>query len=689
MKKIFLAICFSMAFSAFTQAKITEILDQSQIPQKQMPPKEAPIVKEISDQEIEQLLKERIQHVVVQPKNKVSFASSSVLPSIQAQQNAAEAQKSTFQKIYEQALRRLDLQEQNKPQREDINAPQLPDTSRQQQQNWNSPNYPIIKTTLPPDNKVVNIPAMEHIPYLMSNINLLPDGMLKFSETVVVVANGKKLRNGLSLALPKQIVSRNKEKQNIDYTLVNVSVNGQDIDYKFVEDTNSFLVVPQKNYLLEPGVYTYKFEYLADNVIWDYGDFKELYWDITGSRWNLVVARAGATLSLPNGGEPLGQTLLIGHPQNLNTAAANIIKTSDDTWGYASGRPIFIGEGLHMIVSLPQNIVASPSWDRRLLRSINNFGDIYVSLVMFAAIFVSFGVSWKYIRANKGQLKFHLAQTPVMMRYLAFNRYDAKSFGCFLLELYRKNIIDIQQADNTILLIKRTDNLKSLSLREQQAVKDLFTGGELVLNVNKNNMLKFRRASRRIEKDLRQNLITFLVKLNIGYLFFSLGMVFIGEVFISLLATNSAAVFTILAASTAALIGGIFLCTCPLKKLWSNILFKALGCTLLLLTVIIMAAVVSLGSIALIIASLLTIRHFTTAYGQRNGLLKTYINELSQTKKNLCQHHDNIVLGREIANKQPKILALDLEKDFMENNGNEYNKLSAMELLLKIIAPQF
>lgn len=689
MKKIFLAICFSVAISISSQAKITEILDQSQLPQRQMPSNETPVVKEISAQEMEDLLKERIQNVVVQSKDKVSFASSSVLPSIQAQQAAAEAQKSTFQKIYEQALHRLDLPQTSNTARNDISAPQLPDTLKQQQQNWTRPNYPVIKTTLPPDNKLVDIPAMEHIPYLMSNINLLPDGTLKFSETIVIVANGTKLRNGLSLVLPKQIVSRTNDKQNIDYTLINVSANGQNIPYKFVEDANNLLLVPQKDYLLEPGVYTYKFEYLADNAIWDYGDFKELYWDITGSRWNLVVARAGATLTLPNDGEPLGQTLFIGHPQNLSTAAANIINTSANTWGYAAGRPIFIGEGLHLIVSLPANIVAAPTWDKRLLRNINDYGDIYVSFVMFAAILLSFLLSWRYIRADKGQLKFHLSQTPVMLRYLALNRYDAKSFGCFLLELYRKNIIDIQQADNTILLIKRTDNLKSLSSREQLAVKDLFTGGELVLNVNKHNLLKFKRASNKIEKDLRHSLISFLLKLNTGYLFFSLGMVFIGEIFISLLATNSAMVFAVLTISTLGLAGGILLCTYPLKKLWSNILFKTIGSIILMFTIIIMAAVVSLWSIGLLIGSLLTIRHFTTAYGQRNGLLKKYINEIQQTKENLRKHHDNIILGREIANKQPKILALDLENDFIEANGNEYNKLSAIMQLLKIITPQF
>ena len=71
--------------------------------------------------------------------------------------------------------------------------------------------------------------------------------------------------------------------------------------------------------------------------------------------------------------------------------------------------------------------------------------------------------------------------------------------------MYRKNIIDIQQADDTILLVKRTDNLKTLTNKEQKAISFLFTQNEPVLNVNKNNRLKIIRAARVIEKELRNN----------------------------------------------------------------------------------------------------------------------------------------------------------------------------------------
>lgn len=686
MKKLFLAICFNLLWAQVPQAKVTEVLDQSQLPQGEMPQQDKVEVKPVSAEELSAFLSERLERTVIQPKDKVKTKATDAQPSEQTQQAIDESEKGTFQKIYESALQRLEQQDAAAAARQDINTPQLQDTAQQQRQAWETPDFPVIRTVLPPNGQPVLVPAREHIPYLMSNIEILPDGMIKFTDTAVVVANGQKLRNGLSKLLPKEVFSRSREAQKITYTLIGVSANGQDLPYRLADNGNNILLIPEKNYILEPGVYTYKFEYLADNLLWDYGNFKELYWDVTGSAWDLVIARAGATLSVPEGANPLGQEIFVGHPQNLDAGAAAVLNPSPNVWGYAATRPLFVGEGLHLVVSLPENVTVPPSWDKRLMRQFESFGDVYISLITFVAIALSFLLSWKYIRANKGQLKVSLKKTPAILRYLAFNRYDLKSFSGFLLDLYRKNIIDIQQADDTILLIKRTDNLKSLTRREQKAVGCLFTHDEPVLNINKNNLLKIRRAAREIEKDLRSSLLRFLLKLNGGYLFFSFGMLFLGELFIALAGLNSLQTFIVLAGATLLTAAGMILFTQTSHRLWSSILLKAAGSLIIMLSVVAMAAVVSLWSIVFILLSLLAIRHYTAAYGQRNGLLKQHIEETSKLRDNLRKHRDSILLGREIANQQPIIWVLDMEDDFISEPANEYNKLNTMLAFLKKIS---
>lgn len=682
MKKLFLAICFSFILASASQAKVTEIFDQSQMPKPEIPEQSQMKVHPISAEELSDFLNERLKKTFIQPKEKVNMNASDVQPSDIALHAQEEAQKGIFQKIYEDALTRLD-DNQNQPQRNDLALPMLQDTSKEQQRLWNAPNTPTIRTSLPPLGQQTLVPALEHIPYLMTNIEILPNGVVKFIDTIVVVANGKKLRNGLTKILPRDIFSRNKDGQPIDYTLISVSANGQDLPYKMFETGNSVVLVPQTDYTLNPGVYTYQFEYLADNLLWNYGNFQEFYWDVTGSFWNLVIARAGATLTLPTGKKPLGQEIFIGHPQNLNSQMTALINPAPDTWGYAAQRPLFIGEGFHIIASLPQDVVTPPAWDKKLMRNFEKNADTYISFLTFLAIIISFALSWKYIRANRGQLKVSLKKTPVMLRFLALGRYDLKSFGGFLLDLYRKNIIDIQQSDDTLLFIKRTDNIKSLNRYEQKALKNLFTQDEPVFNVCKNAVLKIRRAAKEIEKGLRHNLQAFLTKLNSGYLFFSLGMLFIGELFIGLFSINSMQTFGVLAFSTLLLVIALIIFTNAGSRLWMQIVFKAVACTIILFSVVLMAAVTSVLSILFIMLSLFTIRYYTTAYAQRNGLLKSHIAEIDHIRSNLRLHRDNIMLGREIANQQPNIWVLDMEDEFLSGPLSEFNKLPALKAFMQ------
>ncbi|MBR6663688.1 MAG: DUF2207 domain-containing protein [Alphaproteobacteria bacterium] len=597
MNKLFLAICFSAFIAITSHAKITVVTDKSQLPQRQQLQQSVPEPIEVSIDEMGEFLADRLERTLVVDKDKVSTKSTHVQPSDQALKANAEANKSTFQKIYEQALKRVDTKAAE--QHPDINFA-LPKNHSATSHHKQKSNISLIKTELPVGGIKVSVPAQEHIPYLMTNIEVLPEGVIKFSETIMVVANGRKLRHGLTRVLPEYIYSRDGKRKKIDYTLIEVSANGEKLPYKIGAGQNLLFLTADPPIALDPGIYTYKFEYLADNLLWKHNDFYELYWDITGSVWNLPIARSGATLALPQGLSPVSQTVLVGRPQQLSDKDATIIHPSSQTWGYASKRPLSIGESIYLITTIPDHKVLNASFGKQLIRNFNTYNDIYISFVTLLAILISFLISWKYIKENKGQLKISLKKTPHLVRLLAFNRYDIKSFGGFILELYRKNIIDIQQADETVLLVKRTDNLKSLTNKEQKAMNFLFTQNEPVLNVNKNNRLKVIRAARVIEKELRNNIWKFLLKLNSGYLLFSIGMLLLGEIFIALSTLNPVFTFAILGTgSICGILGTLLLYKRSYSRI-TSICLKVLGLGFVLLAGALMYSIVSPWSILFI-----------------------------------------------------------------------------------------
>ena len=80
------------------------------------------------------------------------------------------------------------------------------------------------------------------------------------------------------------------------------------------------MIVPEEEYTLEPGVYTYNFQYLVDRQLWQYNDFNEFYWDATGSRWNLIIGKAMVSIRLPGSSKPLSSLVFLGYPDELTSA---------------------------------------------------------------------------------------------------------------------------------------------------------------------------------------------------------------------------------------------------------------------------------------------------------------------------------------------------------------------------------
>ena len=128
-----------------------------------------------------------------------------------------------------------------------------------------------------------------------------------------------------------------------------------------------------------------------------------------------------------------------------------------------------------------------------------DYGDILVATVGLLSILISYYLSWKYIAKNNLKNSNSFKRGAPLMRYLAMGVFDKISFAAFLLELYRKNIIDIQRGDKDILLVKRTDNLSSLERKERKAVNALFSRSEAVLALNAANQLKLKRAYKQVE----------------------------------------------------------------------------------------------------------------------------------------------------------------------------------------------
>lgn len=691
MKKLFLAIYFSVLISPqLVLAKAIELNSPVELEQhKQQIPETAN--QEIIDEEMpDPTDRDAMDNYMKQRFSKVIFSqldentnSMNIQHSAEYIANLNENKKSTFQKIYDEAINRIS----NSPQgnrgdiaNEENRYYQMQNT--QQREVWEEPDFAVVNIELPTGEKIV-APAKEHIPYLFSRIEILPTGMINISETITVVANGEKLKNGLARVIPRFSTSREDVTSKIDMNLISVDINGQDIPHKLEEKDKKIYITPKQEYNLTPGIYTYTFNYVIDRQLWEYDNFKEFYWDVTGSSWNLVITKAGASISLPGATPAISQTILLGYNNQLTTDNAIIVK-DNNILGFAAQTPLFVGEGMHILISMPLADFITPDLNKKITWFTDDYGDIIFSIMGLLAILISYYISWQGLEKNKQ--KYNLRKTAPMMRFLAKGMFDKISFGAFLLELYRKNIIDIQKSDNDILLVKKTDAVSFLNKNEKKALQNLFINKESILNVNTNNALKIKRAYKLIEKDTSSKLKKFALRLNFGYLFFSIGMLFMAIMAISSLTINMLQTSMILVSCCITITFYVWILNKKFKSKILNITSKIFAIFIILFTLFMMTIYINPISVVLILGMIYAIFAYTTIFAKRNGLIRNNVKEAIEYKTYLLNNIESISLGRDFLSQQAYIFAFEVSESFPQtNNIKDYYRLDIIgEMVRKL-----
>ena len=232
-------------------------------------------------------------------------------------------------------------------------------------------------------------------------------------------------------------------------------------------------------------------------------------------------------------------------------------------------------------------------------------------------------------------------------------------------------------------MIKKTDNLKVLNRNEQRAVKELFGKKDAVLQV-KDNILKLKRASRHIGQDIKGKFNLFALKLNAGYLLFSIGMLVLTEWFIALLSLDTLPIFISLLMSSLAFGFYLVFFSIRWKNKVINLLCKTLALLFLGLTFVIFCARVSFWAALLLCAAMIVILVFSKKYTRRSGLLQGNIQDARNYADYLVQNCENITLGKDFLTQQANILALEVDGHYSKNTANikDYYKIDAIKEII-------
>ncbi|MBR1600957.1 MAG: DUF2207 domain-containing protein [Alphaproteobacteria bacterium] len=695
MKKLFFTICFTICsiWAISSEARVQSIVGPIQTPpqpQAEINPVPNNLPDPNNEEEVRAFFKKRLaeaaRSIVKKDVDLTSVNSVNIVHSPEYYEAKKEQNKPFFQKIYEKALSSIHQDEEvfsdNTYSSDGYEAEdkQIAETAtrfftlQQEETEIQRPQVPTVALTLPSGRRIL-APAKEHIPYFLSYINIQANGYIKIEDTVVVIANGQKFNSALQRIFPKYA----DKNQRMEFMLEKVTVNGTEIPYITEEIGNNIVLKPKYRQSLKNGVYTYVFTYIVNNELLHNKDNVILNWNLLGSSLNTIITSANAIISLPTGHTFNNAFSLIGSGDNYTDKRTNIFRFSGNTLAFSSNTPILNNENFNLIAEMNKNVFIK-DFDNNFSTFLINWGNIAYAVLGLIAILSSFLLSLVGLKKERKANKYTPSYNGALMRSILVGKYDRTAFVSQLLDLYRKNVIDITQENNRLFLHKRNFDKSKLQKHELKALKYLFAKNINTVEINTANNVILKKAYRILSAKIMKQIKKYRIIHNISYVLFSCAMLLLTEIFISYISINFAQTLIILLSTTLLYAFYIWIIRHRFKHWYINIPTKLFA--LLSLVTIWGFSSIYVGGITsfLVIIMLAVIFAFTRIFGEQNNFINEAKNSIAKYKEYLQSNADAINLSRDFINQQSNIFALDIAEYFQQNVSNKnFHKLDLAE----------
>ena len=673
MKKFFVYLVALFIFSQPNNAisgvrSISELPPKSNINHKSHRKELQKLLKELPNpnnkKEIEKYIKKRINKItpVYFKEEEVYSPNSTSIVNLEDLRKQEQETISAYDKIYNESLRKAsstntlneNLQIDGTFYREKQSTPQK-----------FVPDFPYITIKLSEEKEIL-APQAEHIAYLLTTINLETIGLVKVTEEFVYVSNNEGFPEGFFRILPKYTYSKNNNRRRLDFTLDKVTINDQEYDYKVTEIGNYLYIEPKEPINLPTGVYTYKFNYIIDRSIWNYQSYDEFYWDITAQTLKKVVGSANALIILPTGKTFLAQNAMASTKNGFNAERVTITSIDKNVLGFADTEALDVGEDIHILITLSKDTLLPPTTSQKYLWFIQDYGKEFFAFLALLAILLAYNISLKQIYRNQDKSTASIKKSPAIWRLLNQNKFDIRSLGAEILNLYAKKIVDIIDEKDTILLVKKTDNLTNLTKKEKTITSHLFPTTETILKSTTESSLKLKRAYNYLKKQTYLELFWFKLKLNKFYLAFNFSILTLGILGSSFLSINPPHTFMVAFFSMLFFTPSTYVLTKTFKNKYINLIIKLLALVYTLFIASLTAIYTSKIYAVIIITTLYIIFYYNKMFSLRSGLMRGKIKETENYKNYLQKTSDVNNNERDFATKIPYIYAFGIENQYTQ-----------------------
>lgn len=296
----------------------------------------------------------------------------------------------------------------------------------------------------------ISVAEYEHILNYHSDIVVDASSDVIVTETIKVYAGGSNIKRGIYRALPLSYQYKGGN-YHVGFELLQVLRDGVPENYHTEWESNGIVIyVGSKDVFLSSGYYEYTIKYKVDNVLGYFEDRDEVYWNVNGTGWGLMIDSMSATVHLPQGAKLVDYTGYTGYQGE--SGEDYVARDENGVVYFKTNRAFSAGENITVSVGWDKGHVAYPTFMDKVLHFMRSYAVYFAVFFGLIIGFVfNFTTWWKYGRDPKpGTIipLFYAPEdfSPAECAYLdKEGRSTDSMFGAQLVGLAVKGALEIEQ----------------------------------------------------------------------------------------------------------------------------------------------------------------------------------------------------------------------------------------------------
>ncbi len=324
-----------------------------------------------------------------------------------------------------------------------------------------------------------------------SRIDIMTDGDVVVTETIRVVAAGKKIRRGIYRDFPTHYRNSRGSQVVVRFEVLEVLRDNRPEAYHTEQQSNGMRVyMGNKEVYLQPGETTYTLSYRTDRQIGFFDEYDELYWNVTGNGWDFVIETARAVVQLPPGAEVTQYAAYTG-PVGADGKDYAIDETAGDI-GFATTRALAPREGLTIAVAWPKGVVNQPDTAEKIGYLLGDNRGLVVAICGLILLLFYYATAW--LKVGRDPIGGAIIPryvppegiSPAGMRFVQQMGFDKKALAVAVVSMAVKGFLTIAEDSDGDYSLKITGSQSSsLSPGEAKVARHLFPPGRRSIALKK------------------------------------------------------------------------------------------------------------------------------------------------------------------------------------------------------------